>query len=267
MANGRYSMLTPILVVSPPARLARRLPQRSSFSQTLRPNFSPYTPSSSLPKPEVGGTSQRRTSPGHSTDDSTDESSRRSQSVEGEIGEQPLGGPAAAAAMAHRRTSITSTTSNTNSLSGGHASGSPAGTIPRPSPVPRQSFGQAGGSPSLGSPSFGLAALGNMRISGSADRKGSYGSSTATYSNTPLAPPSFGSPSRHLLSPAYASLGLPQSSLRGNAVLEEDDEEDEDPRRDAQEDQDMSAEDSPASDQRMEDEGETAGFGVEDMEM
>ncbi len=170
---------------------------------------------------------------------------------------------------------MTSTTSNANSISNGYGSGSPAGSIPRPSPLPRQSFGNASSSPSLGSPSFGLAALGNMRISGGApDRKASYGSSTATYIGTPLGNPSlglgsgFGSPSRHLLSPAYASLGLPQSSLRGNAVLEEDDEEDDDPRMDTPEgDQDMSAEDSPASDQRMEDEGETAGFGVEDMEM
>ena len=74
------------LAVSPPNRLARKLPPRSSFSSTLRPNFSPLTPPTSLPGQEETPVIHRKTSPDQSTDEYTDNSSPRSISVDPDSG-------------------------------------------------------------------------------------------------------------------------------------------------------------------------------------
>lgn len=82
------------------------------------------------------------------------------------------------------------------------------------------------------------------------------------------------SPSKHgrsLLSPSYASLNLPQSSLRsgiglrmGDALEEEDEEEEEMERQRIADD--MEVEDSPPAESVEQDEV-IEDFGAEDMEM
>ncbi len=221
--------------------------------------MSPFTPSPLLPSQEVTP-DHRKTSPDQSTDEFTDDSSRRSISVDPDSGGDSGIGSSSIVSnnIAARRTSVSSA-SNTRS------------TIPRrPSSASRQPFGSH--SPSFG----GLADLAGFHIGSNSPRMYGGGVGNVGYSNTPLVNGFNGSPSSHgrsLLSPGYASLNLPQSSLRsgmgmGDPLEEEEEDEDEDQELESYHHtpDDMEVEDSPPSDRMGQDEV-AEDFGAEDMDM